>query len=429
MTDYAGILRREVAPALGCTEPIAVSYAAAWAAKALDAPVEKIEVLGSRNILKNAMSVGIPGSDMAGLPIAAALGALGGRTDIGLEVLRDVTAAHVERGKRMIAGGQVAVRQKANCEPLYVEVRVEGGGHTATAIIQRTHTNLTDLTRDGEVLRHEALAEAAPSAPTGAKREMTVHGIWAYCTEADAAELAFLEEGVRMNQRAAETGLKGGYGMSVGHNIAITGASSNVVGTDMGTCAVATTAAACDARMAGAPVPVMSLAGSGNQGLVATLPVAVFAQKLSCEREKLLRAVALSDLITVRIKEGIGRLSALCGCGIAAAVGASCGILYLLGGDENQMQYAIKNMVANITGMVCDGAKSGCAVKVATAVSAAVQCAVLAKNNVSAPSIDGIVDSDVEKTIENLGSVGRDGMAQADQVILDMMTAKACGEA
>lgn len=422
MTDYAVILKKEVVPALGCTEPIAVAYAAACAARALAEPVEEIEVLASRNILKNAMSVGIPGSDMAGIPIAAALGALGGDAEAGLEVLHTVQKEHVEAGKRMIASGKIRVSQKSGCESVYVEVRVKGNGHSASAVIQRTHTNVTDVVRDGRALRHEALAGGASAAAD--EPEMTVGGIWRYCQDAPVEELAFLKEGVEMNLNAAQVGLKGGYGMSVGHNIAQTGVHTNVLGTDMGTCAVATTAAACDARMAGAPVPVMSVAGSGNQGLVCTLPVAVFADKLHSSEEKLLRAIALSDLVTVHIKQGIGRLSALCGCGIAAAVGASCGILYLLGGNEKQVQYTIKNMVANITGMVCDGAKSGCAVKVATAVSAAVQCAVLAMNNVHAPSIDGIVDRDVEKTIDNLGSVGREGMAMADQLILDLMTAK-----
>ncbi len=422
MTDYDALLHKEVLPALGCTEPVAVAYAAAWAKKTLGANVERMEVLGSRNILKNAMSVGIPGSDMAGLPIAAALGALCGRTDVGLEVLRDVTKEHEAEGRRLIEEGRITVKQKQDAEPLYIEVRVFGEGHSATAIIRRSHTQVTDLILDDKVLKHEELSE--PGQAKGEAADTSVHGIWRFITTVPLDKLEFLQAGIDMNLAAARKGLQGGYGMSVGHNIACTGTSSNILGSDMGTCAVATTAAACDARMAGASVPVMSVAGSGNQGLVCMLPVTVFAQKSSAGEEKLLRAVALSCLITIHIKRGIGRLSALCGCGIAAAVGASCGILYVLGGNEKQIQYAIKNMVANITGMVCDGAKAGCAVKVATAVSAAVQCAVLAMNNVYVPDIDGIVDSDVEKTIDNLGSVGRDGMAQADQLILDLMTNK-----
>ncbi len=425
MTNYEALLHKEVMPALGCTEPVAVAYAAAWATKTMGHEVERIEVWGSRNILKNAMSVGIPGSDLTGLPIAAALGALAGRTDIGLEVLRDVTREHVVLGKRMMEEGRILVRQKQDVDPLYIEVQVFGKGHSATAVIQRTHTHVTDLICDGAVIRHEEL-EAA-SASRHEYEHMTVRDIWRFCTEVPAEKLQFLQEGAEMNLAAAREGMQGGYGMAVGHNIASAGKGGNIMGSDMGTCAVATTAAACDARMAGASVPVMSVAGSGNQGLVCMIPVAVFAQKSNVDQERFLRAVALSVLVTVRIKRGIGRLSALCGCGIAAAVGASCGILYVLGGNEKQVQYAIKNMVANITGMVCDGAKSGCAVKVATSVSAAVQCAVLAMNNVHAPDMDGIVDGDVEKTIENLGSVGRDGMAQADQLILDLMTGKAAG--
>ncbi len=423
--DYEALMHKEVLPALGCTEPVAVAYAAAWARKTLGCAVERLEVLGSRNILKNAMSVGIPGSDMAGLPIAAALGALAGRTDVGLEVLCDVAPEDVAAGKRMIDEGRIAVRQKQDVEPLYIEVRAYGEGHNATAVIRRTHTHITDLACDGMVIKHEELE--APGAAKGDYAGMSVHDIWQFCETAPLEKLRFLKAGIEMNLAVAQEGLPGGYGMSVGYNIASAGKANGILGSDIGTCAVATTAAACDARMAGAKLPVMSVAGSGNQGLVCLLPVAVFAQKSGVGEERLLRAAALSVLMTVHIKRGIGRLSALCGCGIAAAVGASCGILYVLGGNEKQVEYAVKNMVANITGMVCDGAKSGCAVKVATAVSAAVQCAVLAINNVYAPDIDGIVDSDVEKTIENLGSVGRDGMAQTDQLILDLMTSKVGG--
>ena len=421
--NYEEILHREVMPALGCTEPIAVAYAAAWARKTLGQPVERMEVNASRNILKNAMSVGIPGTDMAGLPIAAALGAIGGRTDVGLEVLGSITPEQAAQGMDMVRAGKIVVSQKQGVEALYIEVVVSGGGHSAEAIIRRTHTHVTDLLCDGTVIKHDELEEL--SAHGGESDPMTVHEIFQFCQTVPAEKLSFLREGIELNMAAAKEGLDGRYGLSVGHNIAATGASSNLMGSDIGTCAVATTAAACEARMAGAKVPVMSVAGSGNQGLVCTLPVVIFAQKCDVGQERLLRAVALSDLVTIHIRRGIGRLSPLCGCGIAAAVGASCGILSVLGGNEQQMNYAIKNMVANVTGMVCDGAKSGCAVKVATAVSAAVQCAVLAINNAHVPSIDGIVDSDVEQTIRNLGSIGRDGMAQTDQVILDMMTSKA----
>jgi len=421
MMDYVDVLKREVVPALGCTEPIAVAYAAAWAASVLDEKVVKISVLASRNILKNAMSVGLPGCSMTGIPIAAALGALGGRTDIGLEVLRDISEETVKAGSEMVEKGLVSVEQKAQCEPLYVEVTAYGEQHQACAIIARNHNLITDLIRDGKVIRHIELEELSPKQEA---ETMRVESIWTYCMQAPLSDIAFLEEGIEMNLTAAKTGIKGGYGMSVGYNIALGENSASILGNDVGMWAVAMTAAACDARMAGASIPVMSVAGSGNQGLVCMLPVAVFAEKLGRNKEQLLRAVALSALITVHMKQGIGRLSALCGCGIAAAVGASCGILFLLNGGKAQMQFAIQNMVANITGMVCDGAKSGCAIKVATAVSAAVQCAVLAVNNVSVPARDGIVDKDVEKTIENLGSVGRNGMFQADQLILDMMTAR-----
>ena len=424
MIDYETLLHKEVIPALGCTEPIAVAYAAAWARKTMGCEVERIEVYGSRNILKNAMNVGIPGSDLSGLPIAAALGALAGRTDIGLEVLRDVTDKHVKRGKEMVEAGNIIVRQKKDVEPVYIEVRVFGAVHSASAVIQRSHTRLTDLVCDGMIVHHEHLEPA--TANVDEYNEMTVSNVWQFCMDVPFERITFLKESSAMNMAAAQEGIRGGYGMSVGHNLLLyAGQAGGIMGSDIGSSAVALTAAACDARMAGASVPVMSVAGSGNQGLVCIIPVTVIAQRNNVSEERMLRALALSILITIRIKRGIGRLSALCGCGIAAAVGASCGVLYVLGGSKQQVQYAIKNMVANLTGMVCDGAKSGCAVKVATSVSAAIQSAVLAINNAFVPDMDGIVDKDVEQTIENLGSVGRQGMAQTDQLILDMMTRKA----
>lgn len=422
MTDYHALLKSEVTPALGCTEPVAVAYAAAWAARTLACPVERIAVLASCNIIKNAMGVGIPGTDMVGLPIAAALGALGGESEAGLEVLSACGPKERARAKAFVCEGCVTVGQKQTAEALYVEVCVWGDGHSATAVVQRRHTRLTEVRLDDTVVLH---SELEAQGVTGDGPDTSVSGIWDYITRAPGVDLSFLLEGVAMNTRAAEEGLKGEYGMAVGYNLAKPCPQGAVFGDDIGSRAVAKTAAACDARMAGATVPVMSVAGSGNQGLVCTIPVAVFARSLKADDESMLRALALSDLITIHIKRGIGRLSALCGCGIAAAVGASCGITYLLGGGPAQIRFCIQNMIANITGMVCDGAKSGCAVKVATAVSAAVQCAVLATNNIHAQALDGIIEADVEKSIANLGIVGREGMALADQVILNMMVKKA----
>ena len=422
MMDYEAMLRRENVPALGCTEPIACAYAAAWAASVLPCKPDRIEVEGSRNMLKNAMSVGIPGSDMVGLPIAAALGAVGGNHLRELEVLAELTPEKIAESREMVLAGKVTVRQKQDVESLYIEVKVTGGGHTATAIVRRYHTQLTDLTLDGRALRHERLPEQGSA--SAEELGMSVRGIYEYCTTADTNRLKFLLDGAKLNLRMAEEGLNEKCGINVGKCLADAAHHKRLFGEDIGSRAVAATAAACDARMAGARLPVMSVAGSGNQGMVCTIPVAVYAEGIQASEEQLIRALAVSELITIHIKSRLGRLSALCGCGIAAAVGTSCGVVLLLGGGEKQIEYAITNMVANITGMICDGAKAGCAMKVATAVSAGIQCAVLVMNDVCVPPIDGIVDSDIEKTIANLGYVGREGMAQTDQVILDLMTGK-----
>lgn len=422
MIDYEAMLRRENVPALGCTEPIACAYAASWAASVLKCKPEQIRVEGSRNVLKNAMSVGIPGSDMVGLPIAAALGAVGGNHLRELEVLAELTPEQVAESREMVLAGKVTVSQKQDVESLYIEVTVQGGGHTATAVVRRCHTQLTDLSLDGRSLRHECLPEQSETPED--EMEMSVHDIYEYCMAADTERLKFLLDGVKLNLRMAEEGLTEKCGINVGKCLADASQKNYLFGEDIGSKAVAVTAAACDARMAGVRLPVMSVAGSGNQGMVCTVPVAVYAKGMNASEEMLIRALAVSELVTIHIKSRLGRLSALCGCGIAAAVGTSCGIVVLLGGGEKQIEFAITNMVANITGMICDGAKAGCAMKVATAVSAGIQCAALAMSGVCVPAIDGIVDSDIEKTIANLGHVGCEGMAQTDQVILNLMTGK-----
>jgi len=239
----------------------------------------------------------------------------------------------------------------------------------------------------------------------------------------DIHELEFLQEAIDMNLCIAKEGISKKYGMAVGMNM-YENIKKYGLENDMGSYAVALTAAAADARMAGCLLPVMSTNGSGNQGLTATLPVIAVAEKLEKSHEELLRAVALSELVTIHIKSYIGKLSALCGCAIAASIGSSCAITNMLGGGYENIAYAIQNMIADVSGLICDGAKSGCALKVATSVSAAIQCAILATNNVQASGKDGIVDENVEKSIYNLGNLGNEGMAYTDKVILNMMVSK-----
>ncbi len=417
--DYAQILRQEIKPALGCTEPIAVALAVARAREALGGEPDAILLRVSRNILKNAMGVGIPGTGMVGLEIASALSSVCGHSSYGLEVLSGATEADCARARELVKQGLVSVAEKKTDKKLYIEAEVRGGGHTALCVIQDTHTGITQVERDGEVLLHEDAS--VKHADTAGSHELSVAGIFDYVTTVDVEELSFLRDVIAMNDAVAQSGLEGDWGMRVG-KVLQNGRSMEE--TPLGEYVSAYTAAAADARMAGCTLPVMSTAGSGNQGICASLPVAATARKIGANEEAMLRAEALSQLITIHIKTYIGRLSPLCGCAIASSIGSSCGVTYLLGGGLEEIQRAIKNMVADISGLICDGAKSGCALKIASSVASAIQCANLALAGVSAGRLDGIIADDVEATIRNLGNLGCVGMDQTDRVILDMMIAK-----
>lgn len=417
----ADLLRREVVPAIGCTEPMAVALCTARARELLGVFPERIEVLLSANILKNAMGVGIPGTGMIGLPIAVALGAQVGRSEYGLEVLRDVTSEAVEAARDYLATGAVSVALKEGVsETLYVEVRCTAGEQVSEAVIAGAHTRFVYLSKDGEVALDRrtgssscAEAECVP---------LTLQRVFDYATTSPADELAFIGEARRLNMAAAEMALGGEYGHSLGRTLR--GEKElHVMGDSLFSRMLAYTSAACDARMAGAMVPVMSNSGSGNQGIAATVPVVVYAEQTGASEERTLRALVLSHLTAVYIKQNLGRLSALCGC-VVAATGSSCGIAYLMGGGYREVAYAVQNMIANLTGMICDGAKPSCALKVSSGVSTAVMSALLAIEGKCVTSVEGIIDEDVDCSIRNLTAIGRDGMTATDRLVLDIMTHK-----
>lgn len=411
------MLRREIAPALGCTEPIAVALAVARAVEELGRRPKRIALSVSRNILKNGMNVGIPGTGMKGLEIAAALAAVAGRSRYGLEVLRDARAEDVAAARELRHSVRVELADTAKA--LYIRACVEAGQDSAECVIEDAHTGITHVMRNS-VERHftPVSAECAQSAAPAEAPELSMAGIYEYSTGVPLEKLAFLRRGMEMNMRIAREGLSGDYGMGVGRRLGADGTSGYA------DYAVALTAAAADARMGGCTLPVMSTAGSGNQGLAATLPCMAVAKRLGLGEERLLRAEAISQLVTVHIKAHIGKLSALCGCAIAASVGSACGITYLLGGGLGEICCAVQNMIADIAGLICDGAKAGCALKIATGVGAALQCAHLAMAGGKAGGRDGIVTSDVERSIANLGELGARGMLSTDRVILEMMMCK-----
>ena len=415
------LIHREVVPAIGCTEPIAVALCTARAAETLQAEPERITVRLSANVLKNAMGVGIPGTGMVGLPIAVALGALVGRSEYRLEVLRDVTPEAVERGRRMIEERRISICLKEGIdEKLYIEVQVEAKGHKALAIIAGGHTDFVFVSRDDEVSLDGRGASHVSEEEDG--EPLTLRRVWDFSMTSPVDELRFILETRRLNKAAAERSFAGEFGHCVGRTLCCD-RERKVMGDSVFTRILAYTSAACDARMAGAMIPVMSNSGSGNQGIAATLPVVVYADETKASEEQTIRALTLSHLTVIYIKQSLGRLSALCGC-VVAATGSSCGITYLMGGGYAEAAAAVKNMIANLTGMICDGAKPSCAMKLTSGVSTAVLSAMMAIDGRCVSPVEGIIEEDVDRCIRNLTAIGRDGMNETDRLVLRIMTNK-----
>ena len=397
----------------------------AKAAEILGQAPETIEVFLSANILKNAMGVGIPGTGMVGLPIAIALGALIGKSAYGLEVLKDLTPEGLERGKALVENRAISIHLKEQVDKLYIEVVCRAGNSQATAVISHEHTRFVYLEKDGAVFMN-ALANPGGEA-NGEEEEdlrLSFSMVYDFAMNMPLDEIRFIMETARLNEAAAKASMKGNYGHTVSKTVA-GDFGRKYLGDSPYTHMLAMTSAACDARMDGAMIPVMSNSGSGNQGIAATLPVLSFAEDIHCSEEQLIRALMLSHLMVIYIKQSLGRLSALCGC-VVAATGASCAITYLMGGSKTQISYAIKNMIGNITGMICDGAKPSCAMKVSSGVSTAMLSALMAMENKVVTPMEGIIDEDVDRSIINLTSIGSKGMEATDKLVLDIMTHKGC---
>lgn len=415
------LVKREVVPAMGCTEPIAVALCVAKATEVLGAEPEKIDVYLSANMLKNAMGVGIPGTGMVGLPIAVALGALVGKSEYQLEVLRDVTDEAVKRGKAFIAENRVSVDLKnGECDKLYIEAIVEAGTSKANVVISGGHTNFVHIEKDGEIMLSSAKQEGA--AASSADIGLTLRDVYEFATTSPLEEIDFINEAGVLNTEASRLALLGNYGHELGKTLSRP-LGRGIMGESMFSHILSATSSACDARMAGAMIPVMSNSGSGNQGIAATLPVVVFGKENHNTEEEITRALMLSHLTAIYIKQSLGKLSALCGC-VVASTGSSCGITYLMGGTYEQVAFSVKNMIANLVGMVCDGAKPSCALKVSSGVSTAVLSAMLAIQNKHVTSVEGLIEEDVDRSIRNMTRIGAEGMNETDRMVLDIMTHK-----
>lgn len=414
------LLHQEVVPALGCTEPIAVALTAARAAEALGRTPERLDVAVSANLLKNGMGVMVPGTGEMGLAIAAAAGALGGKSALGLECLASLDPAQAEAARAMVAADAVELHLPDNDLLLYCLVTAHADGHSAAAELRDSHDNITRVWQDGALVEDHMPAETGEAAP--ADWPLTLARVYEFATTAPLEEISFILEAARMNRQVAEEGLSSQYGLGVGKSMDAR-VRKHILSDDLPTFAIRLTAAAADARMAGVMMPVMSNSGSGNQGITCTMPVVACAIRQESSDEDLARALMMSHLTSIHIKHHLGRLSAHCGA-MVAATAAGCGIALLLDGDLAVMERTIRNMVGNVAGMICDGAKSSCALKVATAVGAGIQAVMLALDGSVVPGNEGITDDDIEVCIANLGRLGSTGMKEADKVILDIMLKK-----
>lgn len=427
------ILRLEVAPALGCTEPVAIALASAAAAALLDERrVDALDIWVDPNIYKNGMAVAIPGTGgLSGLDMAGALGVLAGDPTLKLEVLDPIDDAAVRAAEKILKADKVQVHLLEDHKGLYIRAMVRSGNQRAKAIVQDLHDHITGLELDGKAITAHPLLVCGDHT----KCDSGLAGLEAWLKERSLAELvdlvdqfdqddlAFIEEGITTNMRLAEYGLKHGPGMGVGQALDRL-VRQRIIRKDMIQAARILTSAAADARMAGAKLPAMSSAGSGNHGLTAILPLCAVFDYVDCDRPTLLRAVGLSHIITAYIKAHTGRLSAVCGCSIAAGAGVSAGVAYLMAGSIAHIAGAIKNVAEDLAGVICDGAKTGCALKLATAAGTAVQAALFSLQGITVQPTDGIIDHSPEQTMQNIGTLSTQGMIETDRTILKIMLEK-----
>lgn len=415
------LIQREVVPALGCTEPIAVALAAAKASKLLGGTPDKVEMLLSDNIIKNAMGVGIPGTGMFGLPIAIALGAIAGKPEQELEVLKDITPNDITVAKEFIADRRITINTKnIDGEKLYVEAVCQKGKDIAKVVIRHSHKNCCLIQLNDEVIKNSCDLEARPDSQQ--RVELKMEEVYDYAMNTPIEELEYIMKVYEMNSEAARLSMIDDKEFS---KFADNEIAQMFFGNGIFSKLTKITASTSHARMSGAMFPVMSNSGSGNQGITVTLPIIIFARETNKSREQLIRALVLGSLTSIHIKQYMSRLSALCGV-VVASIGSGVGITYLLGGNYEQICYTVKNMIGNVTGMICDGAKTGCALKVATGVSVATLASIMAMQNRVVTEYEGIIDADIDKTIQNLVTISIHGIDAADRVILNIMTTKGC---
>ena len=427
------ILKIQVAPALGCTEPVAIALGAAAAVSLLpEKQIDEIEIWVDPNIYKNGLAVSIPGTGgLSGLDMASAVGALGGDAALKLEVLDSVDSPAISAAQKIVKAGRVKVNLLRDQVGLFIKTIVKGNGHTAESVITGLHDNIVSLALDGRTMTDHVLLPKAGSGD-GKRRladleawlkDLSLDQLIELLDDLDDEDLKFLKSGVDVNMRLADYGLKHGPGLGVGRTMERL-VRQGLMKRDMITAARILASSAADARMSGVKLPAMSSAGSGNHGLTAILPIVAVETFISVDHRTTLEAIGLSHIITAYVKAFTGRLSAICGCSVAAGAGATAGVTYLMGGTKLHIAGAIKNLTEDLAGVICDGAKGGCALKLATAAGTAVQAALFALQGVNVSATDGIIGRSSEDTMKNIGTLTTQGMIETDRTILNIMLDK-----
>lgn len=419
---FIKILNKELVPALGCTDPIGVAFAAAYAKKYAKGELQSITAELSANIIKNAAAVCIPKTEgKCGVALALALGALGGDSDKGLEVLSDITKENVKQAEACIEKGLIQTTVSENAKKLFMKINMKSKDTEVLVTVEDNYLDITSIIVNGEIIfckehkNHVAENEISYDM-------LSLESILEFAETAPICKLDIIEQAIKTNMHIATEGFSKDYGVAIGKNIKAL-VETGIMSEDLANVAMMWTAAATDARMAGCDFPVISNTGSGNQGLASTIPVISIAKKLNTDYEKMVRAVTISSLVTIYIKEKLGTLSPVCGA-VIAGVGTSCGVVYLLDGKKENMEFALQNTLGDITGMLCDGAKAGCALKVATCTNTGVMSALMAMKNIRIQGTDGIVGNGEMQTIDNFIKIATDGMHKMDRVILDIILKK-----
>jgi len=411
------LLKAGVLPATGCTEPIAVAYSAAITKKHAPGELQSLEIWVDHGLYKNGAKVGIPGTSERGLELAAAMGYVAGKSELQLRVIENISPEAVQLAKQLVQQGKVKVQIKQDCDNLYIETLLLTTTEKVRVVTLNKHLNIISVEK-GEQLTEITIAKTQINEEKQQLQSLELQDFYRFTREVQIDELAFLEEGLRLNLLIAEEGLKRSKGISK----AIAGLmDEGVLHEGLMFYAQKLCSAASEARMSGSNLPVMTIAGSGNQGIVVFLTILAAGEKLKASRERVLRALALSALLTIYIKSYTGTLSAMCGCAIAAGTAASAGVVYLMDGSEAEISGAILNMIGTLAGMICDGAKEGCAYKLALSTGWAVQSALLAMNGAAVCSTDGILTGDFKQLLVNLGAICNYGMVHTDKIILEIM--------